>query len=106
MTKPIVQFVPIHVIIQTLRAIVEGRVHGRSSARSMDIKDSSDEEDEKTHDIPAFGKFDETIVVRNAEEIKSPVSHKPPSSRKTRKSDSSNTLEDNSPRGRKHEFRR
>lgn len=94
------------VIIQTLRAIVEGRIDGRSSARSMDIKDSSDEEDERTHDIPAFGKFDETIVVRNAEEIKSPVSHRPPSSRKTRKSDSSNTLEDNSPRGRKHEFRR
>lgn len=95
------------VIIQTLRAIVEGRVDGRSSARSMDIKDSSDEEDERTRDIPAFGKFDETIVVRNAEEIKSPViAHKPVSSRKTRKSDSSNTLEDNSPRERKHEFRR
>lgn len=74
----------------------------------MDIKDSSDEEE--TRDIPArFGKFDETIVVRDAEEIKSPVSHRPASSRKSRKSlmasDSSNTVESNSPR-RKREFRR
>ncbi|KMQ89006.1 intraflagellar transport protein 46-like protein [Lasius niger] len=72
----------------------------------MDIKDSSDEEDERTRDIPAFGKFDETIVVRNAEDIKSPVSRRPVSSRKSGKNDSSSTLEDNSPHGRKHEFRR
>lgn len=74
----------------------------------MDIKDSSDEEDERTRDITAFGKFDEMIVVRNAEEIKSPVSHGPASSRRTRKSvtsDSTTTLISNSPRG-KHEFRR
>jgi len=75
----------------------------------MDIKDSSDEEDERTRDITAFGKFDEAIVVRNAEEIKSPVSHRPASSRRTRRSmtsDSTNTLASNSPRGGKHEFRR
>lgn len=73
----------------------------------MDIKDSSDEEDDRTRDI-TFGKFDETIVVRNAEEIKSPVSGLT-SSRKTRKSmtsDSTNTLASSSPRGNKHEFRR
>lgn len=75
----------------------------------MDIKDSSDEEDDRTCDITAFGKFDEAIVVRNAEEIKSPVSHRPASSRRTRKSvtsNSTNTLMSNSPRGNKHEFRR
>ncbi|XP_077259940.1 intraflagellar transport 46 [Temnothorax americanus] len=75
----------------------------------MDIKDSSDEEDERTRDIPTFGKFDEAIVVRNAEEIKSPVSRRPASSRRTRRSvtsDSTNTLASNSPRGNKHEFRR
>lgn len=75
----------------------------------MDIKDSSDEENERTRDITAFGKFDEAIVVRNAEEIKSPVSRGPASSRKTRKSmasDSTNALASNSPRGNKHEFRR
>ncbi|KYN35081.1 Intraflagellar transport protein 46 like protein [Trachymyrmex septentrionalis] len=74
----------------------------------MDIKDSTDEEDDKTRDITAFGKFDEAIVVRNSEEIKSPVNRGPLSSRKTRKitSDSTNTLVSNSPRGSKHEFRR
>lgn len=75
----------------------------------MDIKDSSDEEDDRTHDITAFGKFDEAIVVRNAEEIKSPVSYGPASSRRTRKSmisDSTNTLASSSPRDNKHEFRR
>ncbi|XP_018348217.1 PREDICTED: intraflagellar transport protein 46 homolog isoform X2 [Trachymyrmex septentrionalis] len=73
----------------------------------MDIKDSTDEEDDKTRDITAFGKFDEAIVVRNSEEIKSPVNRGPLSSRKTRKitSDSTNTLVSNSPRGSKHEFR-
>ncbi|XP_071579697.1 intraflagellar transport protein 46 homolog [Temnothorax nylanderi] len=96
-------------VIQTLRAIVEGRADGPSSAPTMDIKDSSDEEDERTRDIPTFGKFDEAIVVRNAEEIKSPVSRRPASSRRTRRSvtsDSTNTLASNSPRGNKHEFRR
>ncbi|XP_018317183.1 intraflagellar transport protein 46 homolog [Mycetomoellerius zeteki] len=75
----------------------------------MDIKDSSDEEDERTRDITAFGKFDEAIVVRNAEEIKSPVNRGLLSSRRTRKSitsDNTNTLASNSPRGSKHEFRR
>jgi len=76
----------------------------------MDIKDSSDEEDDETRHDVAFSKFDESIVVRDAEEVKSPVNHRPTSSsRKTRKSmtsDSSNTLESNSPHGRKHEFRR
>lgn len=74
----------------------------------MDIKDSSDEEDETRHDV-AFSKFDESIVVRNAEEVKSPVNRPVSSSRKTRKSmtsDSSNTLESSSPHDRKHEFRR
>ncbi|EGI62706.1 UPF0360 protein [Acromyrmex echinatior] len=72
----------------------------------MDIKDSSSEEDEKTRDVTSFGKFDEAIVVRNAEEIKSPVNRRPLSSRRTKKitSDSTNTLASNSPRGR-HEFR-
>lgn len=75
----------------------------------MDIKDSSDEEDERTRDVAAFGKFDEAIVVRNAEEIKSPVSRGIASSRRTRKSvtsDSTKTLVSGSPRGGKHEFRR
>ncbi|KAL0110499.1 hypothetical protein PUN28_013838 [Cardiocondyla obscurior] len=76
----------------------------------MDIKDSSDEEDEKTRDITALGKFDEAIVVRNAEEVKSPVNRRPGSSRRTRKSmmsDSTSTLaSSNSPHGGKHEFRR
>ncbi|CAK9816764.1 Intraflagellar transport protein 46 homolog [Anthophora quadrimaculata] len=48
----------------------------------MDIKDSSDEEE--THDISAFTKFDESIEVRDAEEIESPVSRRPSSSRRTR----------------------
>lgn len=94
------------VAIQTLRAIVEGRVHGRPSA--MEAKESSEDEEETRHDVP-FGKFDETIMVRNAEEIKSPVSRRPSASRRSRKamltSDSSNTLESSSPRG-KHDFRR
>ncbi|XP_012058549.1 PREDICTED: intraflagellar transport protein 46 homolog [Atta cephalotes] len=73
----------------------------------MDIKDSSDEEDEKTHDITSFGKFDEAIVVRNAEEIKSPVNRGPLSPRKTKKiTNSTNTLAFNSPCGSRHEFRR
>ncbi|XP_020283012.1 intraflagellar transport protein 46 homolog [Pseudomyrmex gracilis] len=75
----------------------------------MDIRESSDDEDE-TRAVQTIGKFDEAIVVRNAEEIKSPTSHRPSSSRKVRKSlasDSSNTLDSNSPRNRKqHEFRR
>lgn len=74
----------------------------------MDIKDSSDDEDDRTRDI-TFGKFDEAIVVRNAEEIKSPVSRGLASSRRTRKSitrDSMNTLASNSPRGGRQEFRR
>ncbi|XP_015519978.2 intraflagellar transport protein 46 homolog [Neodiprion pinetum] len=37
----------------------------------MDIKDSS--EDEEAQNISAFSQFDESIEVRNAEEIKSPV---------------------------------
>jgi hypothetical protein len=73
----------------------------------MDLKDSSDEEE--TRGIPTFGKFDETIIVRNAEEVKSPVSHRPASSKKSRKSmtsDSSTTLDSSSPHRRNHEFRR
>lgn len=74
----------------------------------MDVRESSDDDDE-TRAVQTIGKFDEAIVVRNAEEIKSPASHRPPSSRKiSRKSlagDSSNTLD--SPRNRKQsEFRR
>ncbi|XP_012538376.1 intraflagellar transport protein 46 homolog [Monomorium pharaonis] len=76
----------------------------------MDIKDSSDEEeDERMRDNTTFGKFDETIVVRNAEEIKSPVSRGPASSRKTRRSmtsDSTNTFASSSPRGGKDGFKR
>ncbi|KAG5346598.1 IFT46 protein, partial [Acromyrmex charruanus] len=96
------------VVIQTLRAIVEGRANGHSSAPTMDIKDSSSEEDEKTRDVTSFGKFDEAIVVRNAEEIKSPVNRRPLSSKRTKKitSDSTNMLASNSPRGNRHEFRR
>lgn len=37
--------------------------------------DSSEEEE--THNISAFSKFDESIDVRNAEEIKSPVNSRP-----------------------------
>ena len=37
--------------------------------------DSSEEEE--AHDISAFSKFDESIEVRNAEEIKSPVNSRP-----------------------------
>lgn len=37
----------------------------------MDMKDSS--EDEDVQNISAFSKFDESIDVRNAEEIKSPI---------------------------------
>ncbi|XP_076381565.1 intraflagellar transport 46 [Megalopta genalis] len=50
----------------------------------MDIKDSSDEEE--AHNILAFAKFDESIEVRNAEEIQSPVRHRPSSSRRPRQS--------------------
>ncbi|XP_014476424.1 PREDICTED: intraflagellar transport protein 46 homolog [Dinoponera quadriceps] len=76
----------------------------------MDAKESSEDEEETRREVPApFDKFDETIVVRNAEEIKSPVNLRPSTSRKSRKailtSDSSNTLESSSPRG-KHDFRR
>lgn len=46
----------------------------------MNFKDSSEEED--THNISAFTKFDETIEVRNAEEIKSPVSRRPSAKRR------------------------
>lgn len=48
----------------------------------MDVKDSSDEEE--IHNISAFTKFDESIEVRNAEEIDSPVTRRPASSRRTR----------------------
>ncbi|XP_011144440.1 intraflagellar transport protein 46 homolog [Harpegnathos saltator] len=96
------------VTIQTLKAILKGYADGRPLA--MDAKDSSEDEEETRRDVPApFGKFDETIVVRNAEEIKSPVNRRPSTSRKSGKtmltSDSSNTLESSSPRG-KHDFRR
>lgn len=37
----------------------------------MDIRDSSDEEE--MHNISAFTKFDESIEVRDAEEIQSPI---------------------------------
>lgn len=79
----------------------------------MDIKDSSDEEEE-TRDVPApsFGKFDETIVVRNAEEIRSPpVNRRPASSKRSRRGmpasgDSANALEVDSPRDSIRDFRR
>ncbi|XP_076624419.1 intraflagellar transport 46 [Colletes latitarsis] len=65
----------------------------------MDVKDSSDEDE--THNISAFTKFDESIDVRNAEEIQSPVSHRPPSSRRLRptpKNESPTSMGINSPR--------
>nr|XP_012152012.1 PREDICTED: intraflagellar transport protein 46 homolog isoform X2 [Megachile rotundata] len=64
----------------------------------MDIKDSSDEEE--TH-ISAFTKFDESIEVRNAEEIQSPVNHRPSSSRRprpNRRNESRDAMGINSPR--------
>lgn len=48
----------------------------------MDIRDSSDEEE--MHNISAFTKFDESIEVRDAEEIQSPINRRPPSSRRPR----------------------
>lgn len=42
-----------------------------TNGRRMDLKESS--EDEDVQNISAFSKFDESIEVRNAEEIKSPV---------------------------------
>ena len=73
---------------------------------SMDMKDSSDEEE--THNLSAFTKFDESIEVRNAEEIQSPVSRRPSSSRRIRQSPASvkpKPVEPDSPRG-KRTFRR
>ncbi|KAG7210229.1 hypothetical protein KM043_011779 [Ampulex compressa] len=72
----------------------------------MDIKDSSDEED--THNISALSKFDETIEVRNAEEIRSPIGNRPVSSKRHKRGvigENSSSVEAHSPRG-KHEFRR
>ncbi|XP_017885006.1 intraflagellar transport protein 46 homolog [Ceratina calcarata] len=48
----------------------------------MDTKDSSEEEEERN--VSSFTKFDESIVVRNAEEIESPVIRRPTSSRRSR----------------------
>ncbi|XP_031829649.1 intraflagellar transport 46 [Nomia melanderi] len=73
---------------------------------TMDIKDSSDEED--AQNISAFTKFDESIEVRNAEEIQSPVRRRPSSSRRPRqpiKQENTNSMGINSPRG-KLNFRR
>ncbi|XP_046821664.1 intraflagellar transport protein 46 homolog [Vespa crabro] len=76
---------------------------------TMDVKESSEEDEEETQDISPFSKFDESIEVRNAEEIKSPVNHpRPPSSRKGRRNftnDGLDILEVTSPRERR-EFRR
>lgn len=72
----------------------------------MDIKDSSDEEE--IHDISAFTKFDESIEVRNAEEIQSPVNRRPSSSRRPRQhsmNESRSAIGINSPR-EKFSFRR
>ncbi|XP_043599227.1 intraflagellar transport protein 46 homolog [Bombus pyrosoma] len=72
----------------------------------MDIKDSSDEEE--IHDISAFTKFDESIEVRNAEEIQSPVNRRPSSSRRPRQhpmNESRSAIGINSPR-EKFNFRR
>ncbi|KAK9300401.1 hypothetical protein QLX08_006931 [Tetragonisca angustula] len=72
----------------------------------MDIKDSSDEEE--VHNISAFTKFDESIEVRNAEEIQSPVNRRPSSSRRSRQypvNESRNAIGINSPR-EKFDFRR
>ncbi|XP_043514905.1 intraflagellar transport protein 46 homolog isoform X1 [Frieseomelitta varia] len=74
--------------------------------RTMDIKDSSDEEE--VHNISAFTKFDESIEVRNAEEIQSPVNRRPSSSRRSRQypvNESRNAIGINSPR-EKFNFRR
>lgn len=71
----------------------------------MDTKDSSDEEE--AH-ISAFTKFDESIEVRNAEEIQSPVNHRPSSSKRprpTRRTESRDVMGINSPR-EKLDFRR
>lgn len=72
----------------------------------MDIKDSSDEEE--TQNISAFSKFDESIDVRNAEEIKSPVSRRPASSRKSRGSfiGENSKADPSSPPGGKRQFAR
>lgn len=76
---------------------------------TMDVKESSEEEEEETQDISPFSKFDESIEVRNAEEIKSPVNHpRPPSSRRGRRNftnEGPDILEVTSPRERR-EFRR
>ncbi|KZC11810.1 PREDICTED: intraflagellar transport protein 46 homolog [Dufourea novaeangliae] len=73
----------------------------------MDIKDSSDEDG--THNISAFTKFDESIEVQNAEEIQSPIRRRPQSSRRPRqtttKDESLSSMGINSPRG-KLNFRR
>ncbi|XP_076750444.1 intraflagellar transport 46 [Xylocopa sonorina] len=72
----------------------------------MDIKDSSDEEE--MHNISAFTKFDESIEVRNAEEIQSPMNRRPSSSRRSRQhpmNESVRNMEANSPR-EKLNFRR
>ena len=69
-------------------------------ARSMNIRDSSEEED--FQNISAFTKFDESIEVRNAEEIKSPVARRASGRRRNSRSHySENTILDvNSPRGK------
>lgn len=63
-----------------------------------DIRDSSEEED--THNISAFTKFDESIVVRNAEEIKSPIIRRPSAKRRNSRilSSDNSILDVNSPR--------
>lgn len=69
--------------------------------------DSSEEEE--TRNISAFSKFDESIEVKNAEEIKSPVNSRPTTMQKRTikhfDHEKNDQLEINSPRG-KREFDR
>ncbi|XP_043281528.1 intraflagellar transport protein 46 homolog isoform X2 [Venturia canescens] len=66
-------------------------------------------EDEETQNISAFSKFDESIEVKNAEDIKSPVNSRPSTMQKRAGKhstvDSNDNLRINSPRG-KREFDR
>ncbi|KAK0074930.1 hypothetical protein PV325_002761, partial [Microctonus aethiopoides] len=70
--------------------------------------DSSTSDDEEKQHFSAFSKFDESIVVRNAEEINSPVINRSNAMKKSGKLTSNNSPDDldiNSPRG-KRDFRR
>lgn len=70
---------------------------------------SNSDEDVKKQHFSAFSQFDESIEVLNAEEIKSPISNKPPIMRKSAKiqlNEEKDELDINSPRGKQRSFRR